>query len=206
MVETRPIRYHIDFDIIPSLYHKDPESFAEAFAMGADELLAKIYTDVYKESDSNCSGETGRQFSKTDFRVFTKIYYFTPSIHYVTLPPSEDGSHVYCTAFALTVKKDKVNFYTIEKSVLGTTCIGTVDQNGHHVNFGPAGHSVAENIEIIRRIERHQKEISPIEVNKTVNPDGSYMECILDKERNVAEITEYDANGELTRTTYGRFV
>lgn len=204
MAEVRPIRHQIDFQLIPALYHKDPKAFAVTFALAAGELLANIYTDVYKEIKPKHFWQKSRQFSKEDFKVRKELYPDGVHIIYVTLPPVDDGSHVYCTAYALVIGDNEAKFYTVEKSVFGTTCIGTVDENGHHINLGDAGSSTEENMEILHGFEMVEED-STVEVQKTVNPDGSYVEVITDHRNNRAEIKEYDAHGNWVRSTHGTF-
>lgn len=83
--------------------------------------------------------------------------------------------------------------------------MGTVDENGHHINLGDAGHSAEENMEILHGFEVVEEEESTVEVRKTVNPDGSYVEVITDHRNNRAEINEYDAQGNWVSSTHGTF-
>lgn len=57
----------------------------------------------------------------------------------------------------------------------------------------------------IPHIEGLEENKPTVEVQKTVNPDGSYMEAIIDHRNNSGVINEYDAQGNLLRTTYGTF-
>ena len=57
----------------------------------------------------------------------------------------------------------------------------------------------------IPHIEGLEENKPTVEVQKTVNPDGSYVEAIIDHSNNSGVINEYDAQGNLLRTTYGTF-
>ena len=58
----------------------------------------------------------------------------------------------------------------------------------------------------IPHVEGNEENEPTVEVQKTVNPDGSYVEAIIDHRNNSGVINEYDAQGNLLRTTYGTFV
>lgn len=44
-----------------------------------------------------------------------------------------------------------------------------------------------------------------VEFQKTVHPDGSYVEIITDQRNKHGEIREYDVQGNCVNTTYFRF-
>ena len=63
----------------------------------------------------------------------------------------------------------------------------------------------AEKMEI-PHVEVAEENEPTVEVQKTVNPDGSYVEAIIDYRNNSAVIYEYDAQGNLFRVTHGTFM
>lgn len=205
MSESVPIRYQIDFHLIPSLFHHDKYRFSEVFAEAADEFLAYVYNRADIASKQEVFVHSLKYDAKSHFTVYQKDHPGGIRIIYVTLPPVDDGSHVYCTAYALVLVKGEPNFYTIEESVFGTTCIGTVDQEENHINMGDAGKSVEENMEILYSFFANVNGKPAIETNETVHPDGSRTVTILDNRTNKGEIHEYDPKGNLIRTTYGTF-
>lgn len=61
----------------------------------------------------------------------------------------------------------------------------------HQIGFQPD--TAEENVETLHGFE----------VEKIVNPDGSYTEIITDHENNRIEINEYDAQGNWAGSTHG---
>ena len=49
------------------------------------------------------------------------------------------------------------------------------------------------------------KEENEVEFQKTVRPDGSYVEIITDHRNNRVEFAEYDAQGNCVQRVYGSF-
>lgn len=154
MTQKPIIRYKLDFQLLPILFHTDKKEFSKVFMEFPAELLAEMYTQVYETAFSGQPGQMPRIFSESDFSVRRKTYPGGAKICLVLLPPltGEDGSHVYCTAYAMAVSGNFIQLYTIEKSVFGTTCIGTVDKDGNHINLGDAGKTVEENLTRIARM------------------------------------------------------
>lgn len=205
MADKNSNLYLLHFQLIPALYHKDKDAFMIAFGLAPDEFLANIYTEVYQQIKPKRFWQRKKVYPKEEFKAYKKLYPDGIMVSYVTLPEMEDGSHVYCTAYALVMASEETSFYTIEKSVFGTTCIGTVDENGNHINLGHAGNSPEENMEILHGFEVTDEE-SAVEVMKTVNPDGSYVDVISDRKTNRIEIQHCDAQGDNVERVYGRIV
>lgn len=205
MAEKNTNLYVLHFQFIPSLFHKDKDAFMMAFGLAPDEFMAKVYTEVYQAVKPKHFWQRKKIYPKENFKPYKKLYPDGTMISYVALPEMKDDSHVYCKAYALVMTSDGRKFYTIEESVFGTTCIGTVDENGHHISFGKAGNSVEENMEILHGFEVDEEDESSVEIRKNVNPDGSYAEVITDHRNNRVEIREYDAQGNWVRSTHGTF-
>lgn len=205
MPEKMPIRYQIDFHTIPSLFYEDKEGFRARLLMAPEHILVDVYTRAYRSLQQGDSGLRFVVFRPADFLVQKKIYSGDRQLVYVSVPrPAEDdGSHVYCEAFALVNTSNRTSLYTVEKSVFGTSCIGLVDRTGGHHNLGSAGKSTEENVEMLcsRFLEDAGKVL--VERIETRQPDGGKAAMIINYERNTAEIHEYNANGDLTRTTFG---
>lgn len=224
MAEQNNIRYHVDFDLVPSIYHKNPGEFALSFSANAEEMLANIYTYIYSHIKPDHFWQRRPKFSKTDFQVLRKKYPDGLSITYVLLPPLTDQSLVYCTAYAVTIWKNEAHFYTIEQSVTGTSCIGSVAKDGTHINYGSKALSVEENLAFIHSLElRIMERITPdiyreykpdgtyieyrgidsvITQHKEVKPDGSYVEYRRDPQSEYAQISQYAPNGNLIKQCY----
>ena len=206
MKEKHTALYLIHFHLIPDIYHKDKDAFMMAFGLAPDQFLANIYTEVWNKLTPKRFWQRKKVYSKDNFKAYKKLYPDGTMISYVTLPEMEDDSDVSCKAYALLMADKGSKLYTIEKNAFGTTCIGTVNENGDHINLGNAGSSVEENMEILHNFEMGKKEPPTVETHKSVNPDGSYVEAITDHRNNRVEITEYDARGNRTVTTYGSFI
>lgn len=148
MADKRQVRAEIDFRLIPKLFYMNKDAFSMTFLNAPQRFLAQIYNDFYKRVTSTFF-QRAKYFSEKDFSVEIKTFPSNIKIVYVSLPPIEDRSPVFCTAYALVVCHKDTSFYTIEDSVLGTTCIGTIDEDGNHINYGPAGSSPKENMDIL---------------------------------------------------------
>lgn len=205
MPENMPIRYQIDFQIIPSLFYENKDGFRTQLLMAPESVLADVYTNAHRELQGGTPGLRFISFRPVDFLVQKRSYSGDRQLVYVAVPsPAEDdGSHVYCEAFALVNTCDSISLYTVEKSVFGTSCIGSVDRTGAHHNLGSAGKSTKENVEMLckRFLEDAGKVL--FERIETLQPDGGKVAMMINYESNTAEINEYDTNGDLTMTTYG---
>jgi len=143
-------RYTIDFDLVPSLFHKDPTTFHKAFPTMLGMLLPGVYNESFKKSQPFWKRST--TFGPKDFPYTRQAFPDGIIVEFVSLPPATDTSPMYCTAFALVSRGDTLRFYTVERSALNTTAIGTVDANGGHHNFGPGGRSRQEDMELVHAV------------------------------------------------------
>lgn len=205
MPENMPIRYQIDFQMIPSLFYENKDGFRTRLLMAPESILADVYTNAHRKLQGGTPGLRFITFRPVDFLVQKRSYSSDRQLVYVSVPkPAEDdGSHVYCEAFALVSVGDSISLYTVEKSVFGTSCIGSVDRTGSHHNLGSAGKSTKENVEMLCKHFLEDAGKVLFERIETLQPDGGKVAMMINYESNTAEIHEYDSNGDLTMTTYG---
>ncbi len=205
MPENMPIRYQIDFQMIPSLFYENKDGFRTHLLMAPESILADVYTNAHRKLQEGAPGLRFITFRPVDFLVQKRSYSSDRQLVYVSVPkPAEDdGSHVYCEAFALVSVGDSISLYTVEKSVFGTSCIGSVDRTGSHHNLGSAGKSTKENVEMLCKHFLEDAGKVLFERIETLQPDGGKVAMMINYESNTAEIHEYDSNGDLTMTTYG---
>lgn len=138
MAEVRPIRHETDFRVVPQLYHNDKAAFGQILLGDACAFLARVYTQVL---EGNKTGRWAKvkKYKASDFRA-TKTPFPGGTLVWVDLPLKEDGSHVWATAYAVVIPEEgEVRLYQVEQSVFGTSCIGSVDPQGNHINHGPLG-------------------------------------------------------------------
>ena len=205
MPENMPIRYQIDFQMIPSLFYENKDGFCTRLLMAPESILADVYTNAHRKLQGGTPGLRFLTFRPVDFLVQKRSYSSDRQLVYVSVPkPAEDdGSHVYCEAFALVSVGDSISLYTVEKSVFGTSCIGSVDRAGSHHNLGSVGKSTKENVEMLCKHFLEDAGKVLFERIETLQPDGKKVAMMINYESNTAEINEYDTNGDLTMTTYG---
>lgn len=205
MPENMPIRYQIDFQMIPSLFYENKDGFRTHLLMAPESILADVYTNAHRKLQGGTPGLRFITFRPVDFLVQKRSYSSDRQLVYVSVPkPAEDdGSHVYCEAFALVSVGDTISLYTVEKSVFGTSCIGSVDRTGSHHNLGSVGKSTKENVEMLCKHFLEDAGKVLFERIETLQPDGGKVAMMINYESNTAEIHEYDSNGDLTKTTYG---
>ena len=167
------ILYDFEFRLFPKHFNAFKfTTFAKIFASADSKKynhLCDIFNDRYYVAQCAKSIKKRIKFKEKDFsyKVFnfgkiahdeTKASY---SVLYITLPlpHEEDFPRVWCTGYAIPFRTfpngqgEIFNLYTIEKSSLGTTCIGAVGENGEHYNYGPAGNSEEWNATRVLRIE-----------------------------------------------------
>lgn len=138
MAEVRPIRHETDFRVVPQLYHNDKAAFGQILLGDACAFLARIYTQVL-EGNKTSRWAKVKKYKASDFRA-TKTPFPGGTLVWVDLPLKEDGSHVWAVAYAVVIPEDgEVRLYQVEQSVFGTSCIGSVDPQGDHINHGPLG-------------------------------------------------------------------
>lgn len=205
MPENMPIRYQIDFQMIPSLFYENKDGFRTQLLMESERVLADVYTNAHRELQGGTPGLRFISFRPVNFLVQKRSYSGDRQLVYISVPkPAEDdSSHVYCEAFALVSVGDSISLYTVEKSVFGTSCIGSVDRTGGHHKLGSASKSTKENVDMLckRFLEDAAKVL--FERIETPQTDGGKVAMMVNHESNTAEIHEYDTNGDLTMTTYG---
>ena len=173
-----PIRHELDFVLLPKLFYEDTKAFSKCFLLNTREMLAQIYNDVYKVVDKG--KPRPRTFAAEDFCAQWKPFGEGGQICYVTAPapPADDGSHVYCTAYALVVTKALTRLYTVEKGFMGTTCIGYMDEAGNHVNLGDAGNTAEENISRIISFHMPAGTAGPERKNSTAAANAPSREIL----------------------------
>lgn len=143
-------RYMLDFQLIPDMIRTTGRDFVSKCLMYREDLICLFFNHILHEM----AGQAGRPYTREQFRVTEHTVSDQDRILYIELPPAADSSAVYCTAYAVAYSDtplgvQDVRFYSIEKSTRGTTCIGTMDADGNHINYGRAYPTPEQNIRVI---------------------------------------------------------
>lgn len=151
MAEVRPIRHQTDFQVVPRLYHNDKAAFGQIMMGEPEAFLARVYTQVLEGAKTSRWSKV-KKYKASDFRA-TKTVYPGCTLVWVELPPKEDGSHVWATAYAVVIPElGQVSLYQVEQSVFGTSCIGSVDAQGGHVNHGAPGANTQQTVGLVLKL------------------------------------------------------
>lgn len=147
-------RYALDFQVMPDTVRKQGETFVKNCLQRKGDYMAHLFNTFFHKL---CKDESVTYYPR-DFHVTENKMPGSARILYIELPEQIYDSTVYCTAYAVAYTKPlfgsirNVKFFTVEKSLLGTTCIGTMEPDGHHVNFGGAFPTAAENLRKIAKL------------------------------------------------------
>ena len=145
-----PVRYMLDFRIIPHLFYSNPAPFLNAMAEKKEALFANIFNDYYKPANESFLSETPVIFAESDFNVQAFALSRTRIVYAVELPGEHDVSMVWCRAymFAYDINEDgsdaRVQFFTVEESSSNTVALCSVYQDGKRSNYGPCGNDSLE--------------------------------------------------------------
>lgn len=205
MKNTRSIRQIIDLQIVPAMYYENQEAFSMTFAMHPQALFARAYTTAYEPIKPRHFWQKPRQFTEQDFQAYNKLCPDGMLVFYVSLPPADDGSLVFCTAFAVAIRENQYHFFTIDQNATGKKHIGTVDESGQHIVFEYATDSVEKNMELVHKHASIRQKNASVQIQKITNADGSYRETVRDNKNKLVIVQEYNTNGMLLRTTYDVF-
>lgn len=151
------LRYGLDFTFMPGLLQRQGPGLLMELLTEREEFICRIFNLFYNYmAVQDGTGRPKRHFTPDEFEVITRDLSGGRGIIYVTLPEDPDGAMVYCTAYAFLCVKDgrKITdpvMYTIERSVMNTTCIGRM-KGGTHYNLGPATGTVEGDIEFIDKL------------------------------------------------------
>lgn len=154
-------RYELDFGIIPKIFYKDPGDFVTRCLRWKDGYVCAMFNRYYELVNKVFFPNHPKRFDPSQFAL-TESKIEGGRVIYITLPTEHEGSLVYCSAYAAAYRKGffgikDAKLFLIERSVLGTDCIGTMDPEGKHVNFGPVTGSIQGDIARIAEIVRSQK-------------------------------------------------
>lgn len=146
--------YDLEFNFIPQCFNSFGGENLIELLKDKEQRMVNVFNSYYRRN-----GEKPI-FKKEDF-CFLDISFGIggPHIVYVKLPIPETQNipQVFCYGycFAFVSNKNNIEFrglYTIEGSAWGTTCIGSIDANGTHTNYGPAGNNPNESINKVKQI------------------------------------------------------
>lgn len=204
------VRYNLEFRILPAYVQRDPGAFLEQCLKNPPKYFFELFHTYYKTIPDQASILPElKAFTRKDFSSEEWIYSDGTHILYIQLPQIRGGAHVYCTAYAFAFdsirSRDSIRFFTVEESVFGTSCIGTMTDQGGHLNLGDGGADQDENIRELYRITTDRAEgIVPTKVSWYANDEGWYS-AISNEETGGVEFTSYDMYGQVTERNYAVF-
>lgn len=202
MAESEPIRYMIDFKFIPELFYKEKWKISEVFIK---EFLAASYTAAYKAIKPRFFWQRPKQFSARDFKIYD-MYRDGTRLYYVALPPVDDSSDCFCAAYVIVLYSEECRLFTVEKSIYGEDCIGTIDENNQHILLEHATDSVENNMEIIYEYVLTEKKAVQARANyfniSAAEQKPSFNTCTKPSKRNSEiKIKSSDIMNEVYRVT-----
>ena len=147
-------RYTLDFRLIPETIQNQAETFIKSCLQHREEYMAYLFNNYFQ----NICIDNRIQYTPGDFCITENKMSGKDRILYIELPQQYYDSTVYCTAYAIAYstsmfgKIQKARFFSVEGSVFGTGCIGSVHPNGQHINYGDAFPSRGENLTAIYKL------------------------------------------------------
>ena len=69
MPENMPIRYQIDFQMIPSLFYENKDGYRTRLLMAPESILADVYTNAHRKLQGGTLGLRFITFCPVDFLV-----------------------------------------------------------------------------------------------------------------------------------------
>ena len=141
MSELNNFRYTLDFIIMPQ--NATPQFIQECISR-KEKKICEFFNHYYNTINHLHFANHPKTFHEEEFTVTNTAVSNTRFILYITLPDEHEGSLMYCTAYAFSYERNfmgikNIKFFTIEKSDMGTRCIGTME-DGKHMNLGlPTG-------------------------------------------------------------------
>ena len=147
-------RYNLDFRLIPETIQKQAETFIKNCLTNREEYMAYLFNNYFH---SLCKDNSVR-YTPGDFRITDNKMSGKDRILYIELPRQYYDSTVYCTAYAVAYrvslfgKIQNARYFSVEGSVFGTDCIGSVHPSGRHINYGDAFPTRDENLAAIYKL------------------------------------------------------
>lgn len=152
-----PVRHQLDFTVMPQLFYRDKEAFLKSALNKKETFFCDLFTQHYTWANPIYYPDSPRSFRESDFSLYLHSLPGGKNILYISLPEEHEGSTVFCTAYALTYQKGflshkNIRFFTVEESIMGTTCIGQVPAEGGHINCGPTAGTMDGDLELLEKI------------------------------------------------------
>lgn len=147
-------RYMLDFKLMPETMQNQAETFIKTCLAHKGEYMAHLFNSYFH----NMCKDTSITYRPQDFNVSDNKMSGSDRILYIELPDQRYDSTVWCTAYAVAYSKSffgairNVRFFTVEGSLFGTTCIGSMNAEGEHVNYGDAYPTRGANLNAIHRL------------------------------------------------------
>ena len=137
-----PIRYDIDYHLVPEMFHYAPVLFISQLATRGEIFLADLFNDAYSRGTIGSDGtvthhwRNSKPFTTDDFKILVAAFQDETRLIHVHLPTADDEGCDYCLAYIVVLDDETCRFYTVEKNIRNETYIGTVDENGVHFIVG----------------------------------------------------------------------
>ena len=167
-MEAADIRYIIDFRFMPEIIANQGEDFIKNCLARKEECMCCLFVNLYGKMLRGVSYDSSiKGFKPNQFGVTHKIAENGWEVLYITLPEDPFGAQMYCTAYAVAFRRSRGNsfvfwkknekisdicFFTVEKSIFGTDCIGSMTTEGDHLNYGSSTGSAEGDIKRILEI------------------------------------------------------
>lgn len=144
-------RYLLDFRVMPELL----ERIGDDYIRRCRELKEDFVCLIFNQFLEKLSGGQAAVCPTDQFRVSEHVLNDRMNLLYIELPAADEAP-VFCTAYAIAFSDTPdgirdVRYYTVERSILGTGCIGSMSADSH-LNFGKAYPTVQENVQAIRSL------------------------------------------------------
>ncbi len=155
--ERNNVRYMLDFQVIPGIIADDGQTFILNLLAFEELFICDLFNRYYDQMNPTYFPENPKKFEIDEFTISTREYGGRNRITYVSLPSEFDGSILICRGYAFAYEKygmriDNIRYFTIEQSTVGTSCIGSMSNDGIHSNYGSQGKTINETIEKIAAI------------------------------------------------------
>lgn len=130
-------------------------------------------------------------------------------ILYSSIPQARLGLHNFCTGLAISFRVERnelkdIHLHTIERTEVGTSCIGTIEKDGTHVYYlGFKGDSDVLGADRICDLVADIEEKAAIRITEHFHEDGSVGSMSENIKTGEAEITEYDRDGNMIHSVIG---
>lgn len=148
-------RYDLDFKYLPQIFYGDKKGLIKSILTDGENKIYKIFDEYYQKIKNRIKKE--QVFKRSDFKVTDFAVTKTNHVLYVDLPKDLEKSRSYCSAYAFTYSKTlfgmkNIRFFTVEYEFEGTSCIGSIEEDGSHSNYGDASEDIQVNVNRISRV------------------------------------------------------